>query len=419
MAHWFHRNPIKATAPVTFDLRGVTSTGPTRKICSDLRQHRNRLLDILSNPNENMETVDNVAKEYFSLLQGFLTAVDEKGGESKLRHIIRFRWTNTLTGNTPTAQYDAMYEFVSMAVNVALWYTKHAAKIAAENDEPSMDEAKEVHTCLRKAAGIFVHLRDKCIAGLIESPEQGTDLDSRVVTAYMHQSTAEAQEVTLARAVELKHTASLISALAFETSNMFQSADDSLKGEDERLVTKWRKYLQLKRAFYMAYAYSYHGETLLAQDKCGEAIRCLRESVKEYEKAGALAKEYKQAKGPGTTARPEEHLFFRRLGPIVKRTLEKCERENGFIYHHKVPEELPDLALKATYGLASPEEVEFPPPSPAWNPAVYAEFKVENNPPVPEKEKEKGEGKEIPPVKEEDIKHAGKDPRNNSGCVVS
>ena len=27
-------------------------------------------------------------------------------------------------------------------------------------------------------------------------------------------------------------------------------------------------------------AYNFHGETLLAQDKCGEAIKCLEESVK-------------------------------------------------------------------------------------------------------------------------------------------
>jgi hypothetical protein len=40
--------------------------------------------------------------------------------------------------------------------------------------------------------------------------------------------------------------------------------------------------------------------------------------------------------GPGTQAKPERHAFFTRLLPILNRTLEKCERENGFIYHQKV-----------------------------------------------------------------------------------
>lgn len=51
----------------------------------------------------------------------------------------------------------------------------------------------------------------------------------------------------------------------------------------------------------------------------------------EYEEAGQLCKDYAHTKGPGTHAKPEKHQFFRRLAPIVARTLEKCERENGMM----------------------------------------------------------------------------------------
>lgn len=47
--------------------------------------------------------------------------------------------------------------------------------------------------------------------------------------------------------------------------------------------------------------------------------------------ANKQAKEYVSLKGPGISAKPENHLFFRKLGPIIKRILEKCERENGFM----------------------------------------------------------------------------------------
>lgn len=50
-----------------------------------------------------------------------------------------------------------------------------------------------------------------------------------------------------------------------------------------------------------------------------------------YEKSEALCREYASAKGLGTFARPANHLFFRKLGPVLKRTLEKCERENGMM----------------------------------------------------------------------------------------
>ena len=65
-------------------------------------------------------------------------------------------------------------------------------------------------------------------------------------------------------------------------------------------------------------------------------FRSLRESKAMYSKAGQLAVEYAKIKGRGTQAKPERHAFFRRLLPILDRTLEKCERENGFIYHDKV-----------------------------------------------------------------------------------
>ena len=53
--------------------------------------------------------------------------------------------------------------------------------------------------------------------------------------------------------------------------------------------------------------------------------------ISDYEKAGTLGKEYASLKGTGTIANPTEHLFFRKLGPIVNRPLDKCVRENGFM----------------------------------------------------------------------------------------
>merc|ERR1719414_779200 len=221
-----------------------------------------------------------------------------------------------------------------MMVNVGLWFMKHAHMLAAKQDI-KMEEAKEVHTSLRKAAGLVKFVQDTLLAQLIEKSDDGGDMDGRVTTAYINQCTAEAQEVTIARAIELKHNPGLISALANETSKMFTTAADNLHTLDQKVFGHWKAYFELKSQFYLAYAYNYQGEALLAEDKCGDAIRCLQESQSCYNKAGLMATEYAKVKGPGTTARPEKHNFFRRLAPIVQRTLEKCERENGFIYHQK------------------------------------------------------------------------------------
>ncbi|XP_023236415.1 BRO1 domain-containing protein BROX-like isoform X1 [Centruroides sculpturatus] len=419
MAHWFHRNPLKATSQINFDLKMIVSDSQAIKLCSELRLARNRLLDLLCDPNNSVENVENCLNNYLSLLQGLFIAIDEKGGESKLRYAIRFRWSNTMLGNAANAQQDAIFELVSICQNYGIWLMKHAAMIAGK-DDINMDEAKEVHKCLRKAAGIFSTVQEKYIGQLLQKPDPGSDLDNKVVQAYINQCTAEAQEVTIARAIELKHAPGLISALANETSRMYKAAADSLNGLNPKHYGKWWKYLQLKSSFYLSYAYCYAGENLLQQEKCGEAIRALNESEKYQSEVKILSKEYSQTKGPGIGAKPEQHLFFRKLGSIVKLTLDKCERENGFIFHQKVPKDPPELELKATYGLASPEEFALPSINPMWNPTIYAAFDMpRTNPfdPANSKAATKAEG-DLPPVKEANVHQSNKDPKNNSGCVI-
>ena len=50
-----------------------------------------------------------------------------------------------------------------------------------------------------------------------------------------------------------------------------------------------------------------------------------------YDRSAVTCKDYAATKGLGTVAKPLNHVFFRRLGPVMKRTLDKCERENGLM----------------------------------------------------------------------------------------
>nr|CAD7203029.1 unnamed protein product [Timema douglasi] len=392
------------------------SPGCTTTICSsgisDLKASRYRLLELLPDPRNSSASVESALDLYLALLNGLVTA--PQGGPSKLRHNFLFKWTHSLLGNTPQRQQDTVFESANIICNVAIWFMKHAAMIAVK-DDIDMEEAKEVHKSLRRAAGMFRLVQKELVPHLSEKPMVGGDLDPRVTTAYFHQCTAEAQEVTVARAIELKHNASLISALANETSKLFGDAAGSLVSIEG--AERWRKYLQLKSVFYQAYAYSYCGDNLLSLDQCGAAIRALQES---YAQAEELCKEYRKVKGLGPKARPETHPFFKRLSPIVRLTLEKCERENGFIYHQKVPVDPPELELKATYGLVSPEEFVLPPTSPLWTPVVYAALdQVKSDPkdPANSSAAAKVEG-DLTPVSEVPLPQSGQEPKNESGCVL-
>ena len=59
--------------------------------------------------------------------------------------------------------------------------------------------------------------------------------------------------VTVARAVELKHNSSLISALANETSKLFMDAANTLRPFKVEISGQWIKYLELKSMFYKSY----------------------------------------------------------------------------------------------------------------------------------------------------------------------
>ncbi|KAM3717776.1 BRO1 domain-containing protein BROX [Dirofilaria immitis] len=418
MAHWFHRNPIKATEHVDFQLKSVLTTSQTSKICNELRLRRAHLLEHFKDASNDLDVLDDDFKQYLSLFSGFVFAVDHDNTKpSKLTALIRFRWCNSMLGSVATEVNDSWFELLNICVNMALWLSKHAAWIAAK-DEVFEGDAKKAHTCLRRAAGILIFVRESAdrVTGLTSFP--GSDFDSAVLTAYINQFTAEAQEITVARAIELKHSPGLITALAYETSHLFTQADGSLGKLDQLLFGKWRYYLQLKSQIYTAYAYAFLGENLLSQDKCGEAVRACREGVSCFDVAADFVGKYRKTNGPGTTAKPESHLFFRRIRPLLERHMDKAVRENGFIYHQKVPDICPEPERKPTFGLVEAEPFVMPNMNPLWTPTVYAAFDI-SKAKMPDFTKVKKSSKTLPSVQEVKVYETEHDPGSQSGCTVS
>ncbi|XP_012251256.2 BRO1 domain-containing protein BROX-like isoform X1 [Athalia rosae] len=419
MAHWFHRNVLKATNYHKFEVKLTEPTEATKKLCSDLKLSRSRLLDLIRDANNTSDTIETAFSAYLSLLYGLIweiqpsTPQSEHVGRydsSKLRNIFIFKWSHTLLGSLSHSCTDSVYEAANMSINIGIWFMKHAAMIAGK-DDISMDEAKEVHGLMRRAAGIFTFVQIEFLPQLANPPVLGSDLDPRVINAYINQCTAEAQEVTVARAVELKHNNNLISALANETSKLFLDAANTLRPFKPDISAQWIKYLELKAAFYQSYAYIYCGENLLSMDKCGEAIKALEESEKSLKQAKVLCQEYGKTHGPAPRVKPDQHGVFKRLAPLVKITLDKCNRENGFIYHHKVPGDVPTLETKATYGLVSPVNFTMPAPSPLWTVPMYRTF-IGTAAPSDTREHD------LPPVREEAVHQSIKEPKNESGCSL-
>ena len=76
------------------------------KLFRELKQARARLLNLLTDPGNEVESVQQAVEFYFALLQGMINDVGNKesgaAGDSKIRKLIVFKWTNSICGNTPT-----------------------------------------------------------------------------------------------------------------------------------------------------------------------------------------------------------------------------------------------------------------------------------------------------------------------------
>ena len=59
-----------------------------------------RILELLPDPHHDVPKMETAIKLYFSLLRGFLEFTTSEGSTSasKLRHGVRFRWTQSLLG---------------------------------------------------------------------------------------------------------------------------------------------------------------------------------------------------------------------------------------------------------------------------------------------------------------------------------
>jgi hypothetical protein len=101
MAHWYHRNPLKATAVANFELKLTTAETHAIQLCSELRSARTALIEMLPNPNHSGPAIEKALKNYVELLMGFIeTPRDDCSIGGLLRWSLRFSWTHSMLGTT-------------------------------------------------------------------------------------------------------------------------------------------------------------------------------------------------------------------------------------------------------------------------------------------------------------------------------
>jgi len=424
--YWFHRNAFKFTNQIDFQAPELCNEGECAKLLADLKMSRMDLVQSYYDYGVNREALRQKYNRYVELLLGLISSpgdnetqqvtnadklgpigakdgnktlfdkLNDKVGVLKinshkqcsvsLRHVFPFRWTDSLSikpfQDPSLDRVDAANDLIGQSVNLGIALMKRASMCSAKESN-NMDDAKEIHSCLKEASGVFEYARE-ILVGLLIQPVSNqatpyTDVDTRVLDCYCLQAKAETLEVTIARGIAMEHKESLIASLSNDTQIMYQEAYDLLKNTYEEnkieLPLKWMKYFELKQKFYFAMSRAYWGLSLLEdQEKSGEAIAHLKQAVESLANTTKLGKAYVKAIGAGTVAKPHEHPFYQKIHTKVTQILTKCERENNMLYYQKVPEHPSPPVFKDMKKIADPVPFVLPEMCKIFTPRLYESF---------------------------------------------
>ena len=103
MSQWYHRNPLKSTAPIKFNLPLKSAQTSAIQICVALNKARSTIIELVPDPSSDATILDETIKTYLSLLQGFILCFHldkdrQPTQTSRLRNLILFKWTNSIIG---------------------------------------------------------------------------------------------------------------------------------------------------------------------------------------------------------------------------------------------------------------------------------------------------------------------------------
>ncbi|CAF0840277.1 unnamed protein product [Rotaria sordida] len=353
--HWFHRNPLKSTAIVSFDHRTSPSSTDAMQICNQLRQLRLELLKLLCDPTLETSNIRDTFDQYMSLLTGFVISPDGSSDDSKLRYTTKFYWSDSLTKtDIITDVQDAQFEICCMTMNVAMWYTKHAAYVASKSSMPSDKDALDVHKSLRTAAGMFKHVMDVELRKLhdVKLPSC-SDLNEKILAAYYYSCLGEFHEVTVARAMSAKQDNALISSISNQISQYFDMGGQQLVSFDEKIIGQWRMYFGLKSKFYLAEARAYQALDFLKKNDAPNSLKAAEEASKVQQQAASFCEQYSKTKGAGS---PQRHPFFLQLDSLIRRVQSTVDFENNIIHHKRAAADLAPLDNNPTHGILPAEE---------------------------------------------------------------
>eukprot|EP01100_Stratorugosa_tubuloviscum_P015351 TRINITY_DN8758_c0_g1_i1.p1 TRINITY_DN8758_c0_g1~~TRINITY_DN8758_c0_g1_i1.p1 ORF type:complete len:517 (-),score=221.18 TRINITY_DN8758_c0_g1_i1:37-1587(-) len=315
-----------------------------------------------------------------------------------LRFAIATSWTNTLSPYVKTELGDLLFELLSFLIQAALFIILYvdATLSQLKNNEEKIHLLS--YDYMLKAAGIFQFLEEKL---LTIQPKFSTliipvEISQPFFAMMQLLCLAQAQEITIARAVIKGNTNQLISKLSKDTADKFSAAlnltraieelNQQLKKQQEEiqkksdpnqfLLTKVDfisqlpnliNYFRFKIELYLSKAWIHHAIDLSTTNTCGQAVAAARMSQNHLLNAIKEADNFNSQK---ETKHCKETLNYH--NQFNQKYIQKFERENKLVYFDRVPATAIGLAIGK--GLVQPKQFQLPPTHPIWTSAILSNF---------------------------------------------
>lgn len=167
-------------------------------------------------------------------------------GDSPLRYASLFAWNQVLFACTPVKRSDAVFELASVLVASAVWALRRCASLCESTPTgvPSAASA-QAYRLLRQAAGLLNYVAVNVVP-LFRGEDAGPDLSPDALKGMAACLLADAQGITVLRAIQKGNQPSLIASLAVGTRSLYDEAAKALSGMPGSQGSKLAAYCSYK-----------------------------------------------------------------------------------------------------------------------------------------------------------------------------
>ncbi|KAK9828236.1 hypothetical protein WJX74_004986 [Apatococcus lobatus] len=382
----------KATAPPTFEQLNISKSHKGKPAAESyiqgLTQNRERLVSLLvANKGTTEDALDAACQTYISLLLGLINPVAADAGssvqvnaQSVLRRRVTFAWLDALVVSGQAQMADAVFELASVLTAVAIWKMKHAAAICREASSTGADSstAAQAFKLLRSAAGMLQSVLDTCLPHLFGGCPSA-DCNPQVVAGLRSTCLADAQSLTVLRAIQKGNAPGLIAGLAADTGSLYTEAEGGFRAGGSQAgpasSPKLAAYCAYKAACFNSTALAFTGTAELAEGRGGAAVKCTHAAQAQSGAMREAGQAYDSA--APTTPAPQHAAFDQNIQQTCSRLATAAKQENDRILFQHIPTDMPAMVAPKRLTALQPFEL----PSAALEPIALEAFT--SAPPAP------------------------------------